>query len=80
MTMTVGAYEAKTHFAGLLDRVARGETITVTRHGMPVAQLGPVVHDKTREAHQAVEGLRELRQCMSLGGLSVKDLVNEGRR
>jgi prevent-host-death family protein len=35
---SVGAFEAKTHWAALLDRVARGETITITRHGVPAAK------------------------------------------
>ena len=43
---TVGAYEAKTHLPKLLDRVAKGEQITITRHGMPVAILAPVTKDK----------------------------------
>ena len=38
----VGAYEAKTHLSSLLDRVAQGETITITKHGVPVAELRPV--------------------------------------
>jgi prevent-host-death family protein len=37
----LGAYEVKTHFAQILDRVAHGETITVTRHGKPVARIVP---------------------------------------
>ena len=37
----VGSYEAKTHLSGLLDRVERGERITITRHGVPVAVLVP---------------------------------------
>ena len=38
---TVGSYEAKTHLPRLLDEVAKGETITITKHGVPVAQLVP---------------------------------------
>ncbi|MGH8538976.1 MAG: type II toxin-antitoxin system Phd/YefM family antitoxin [Stenotrophobium sp.] len=40
--MEVGIYEAKTHFPKLLARVARGERVTITRHGKAVAELGPV--------------------------------------
>jgi len=36
-----GAFDAKTHFSKLLDRVAHGETITVTRHGKPIARIVP---------------------------------------
>ena len=38
---TVGAFEAKTHFARLLERVANGEQIVITKHGTPVARLVP---------------------------------------
>jgi prevent-host-death family protein len=39
---TVGTFEAKTHLSELLDRVGNGETITITRHGIPAAMLVPV--------------------------------------
>lgn len=38
----VSVYEAKTHLSRLLDRVAAGEEFIVTRHGRPVARLGPI--------------------------------------
>ena len=41
MSESVGAYEAKTHLPRLLERVSRGERITITRHGVPVAELVP---------------------------------------
>ena len=40
---SVGAFEAKTHLAALLDAVSAGEQITITRHGRPVARLVPPV-------------------------------------
>ena len=39
---TIGAFEAKTHLAALLERVEHGETFTITRHGKPVAKLVPI--------------------------------------
>lgn len=45
---TVGSYEAKTHLLQLLERVERGETITITRHGKPVARLVPAVASTPR--------------------------------
>ena len=38
---TVGAVEAKTRFGQLLERVERGEEITITRRGRVVARLVP---------------------------------------
>ena len=80
MSTVVGAYEAKTHFAELLERASAGETITVSRHGMPVAQLGPLAPDATTEARAAVDGIRRLRRGRALGGLSITSLRDEGRR
>ena len=42
---SIGAYEAKTHLPRLLDRVAQGESLTITRHGRPVARLVPVENE-----------------------------------
>lgn len=74
----VGAYEAKTRFSQLLERVIRGEVITVSLHGVPVAQLGPI--DKRREdARAAVAEIKRLREGNRLDGLRIKDLIEEGR-
>ena len=44
----IGAHEAKTHLPKLLDRVARGESLTITRRGKPVAKLVPVATERER--------------------------------
>ncbi|MGA2880917.1 MAG: type II toxin-antitoxin system prevent-host-death family antitoxin [Bryobacteraceae bacterium] len=78
---TIGAFEAKTHLAALLDRVARGERITITRHGIPAAVLVPVAETATKLSHkEIVEGMRALRKRVKPGTMSVRDMVNEGRR
>ncbi|MEX2556671.1 MAG: type II toxin-antitoxin system Phd/YefM family antitoxin [Actinomycetota bacterium] len=38
----INVYEAKTHLSRLLDRAEGGEEIIITRHGRPVARLGPI--------------------------------------
>lgn len=81
MGLSVGAYEAKTHLAELLDRVERGERVTITRHGRPVAVLVPPPGVPDRTAAEAVDALLVLRAGRRLGkGLSVRDLIEEGRR
>ena len=78
---TIGAFEAKTHLSALLDRVAMGERITITRHGVPAAVLVPVGETGTKISHrEIVEGMRALRHRVKPGKMSVQDLVNEGRR
>jgi prevent-host-death family protein len=78
---TIGAFEAKTHLSGLLDRVSKGETITITRHGIPAAMLVPVSETKTKLTHQEiVEGMRALRLRIKPGSMGVRAMVEEGRR
>lgn len=78
---TIGAFEAKTHLAALLDRVAKGEKITITRHGIPAAVLVPVIEAEAKLSHQEiVEGMRALRKRVKPGKMSVREMVNEGRR
>lgn len=77
----IGAYDAKTHFSDLLERVEAGEEVTITRHGAPVARLVPVKRTTTAgQRRAAIEAMRKLARGNSLGGLRIKDLIREGRR
>jgi prevent-host-death family protein len=75
----VGVYEAKTKLARLLDEVEQGETITITRHGRPIARLVPV-RGRRRTVHEAIDAIRESRKGHRLDGLTVRELIEEGRR
>ena len=77
---SVGAYEAKTHLPKLLDDVARGETITITKHGVAVARLVPAPGRRSNDIDAIVTALRRFRAGKRLRGLSVRELVEEGRR
>jgi prevent-host-death family protein len=78
---TIGSYEAKTHLPALLKRVEAGESITITRHGHPIARLVPVTPAEAMGPEAAVEGLLAFRQGRTLGpGLTPRDLVEAGRR
>lgn len=79
MTDEIGAYEAKTHFSELLDRAERGEAITITKHGRPVAQLVPVDNSTLRRRGEAVERLKQFAKGRTLG-VPIKQLIEEGRR
>jgi len=79
---TLGAYEAKTHFSEVLDRVENGETVTVTRHGVAVARIVPV-RDDFKDARSAINEWRAYREeeKITLGeGVTIKELIEEGRR
>lgn len=78
---TFGAYDAKTHFADILQRVENGEEVTITRHGAPVARMVPVRNESTVEQRRAaIRGIRNLAKGQLLKGLRIKDLIAEGRR
>jgi prevent-host-death family protein len=78
---TIGAFDAKTHLSALLDRVARGERITITRHGVPAAMLVPVGEAAPKLTHEEiVEGMRALRKRVKPDTMSVREMVHEGRR
>jgi prevent-host-death family protein len=76
----VGAFEAKTHLSNLLDQVERGETVVITRHGKPVARLVPMTGSSMDDRRRAIEQLKELRKGQTLGALSIRELIDHGRR
>lgn len=76
----IGAYEAKTHLPRLLDEVAQGEAITITKHGVAVAVLGPASTRSGMTPLNAIAGLRAFRRDHRLDALSIRELIDEGRR
>jgi prevent-host-death family protein len=85
---TVSAFEAKTRFGELLERVTRGEEIVITRHDKPVARIVPEGAPRLEDVRRAVGGLRELQQRIALRGRGkarlsdreVRSAIEEGRR
>ena len=83
---TVTAFQAKTRFGELLDRVVRGEEIVITRHEKAVARLVPEGKTNLERIRQAVAALRAGRSLMAkrsgvepLTDLEIKDSIEEGR-
>lgn len=77
---SVGTHEAKTQLSKLLERVARGERFTITRHGRPVARLVPPDRTSGMSAEEAVSELKSIRKGCTLGGISLREMVEDGRR
>jgi prevent-host-death family protein len=81
----VTAFDAKTRFGELLDRVSRGEEIVITRHDKPVARLVPEGAKRLDDVRRAVAGLRELREQIRrrskarLSDRAVRSAIDEGR-
>lgn len=76
----VGAFEAKSRLGQLLDWVEAGEEVIITRRGKVVARMVPpnMAFDRER-SRRAVARIREKRKGVTLGGLAIKDLIDEGR-
>jgi prevent-host-death family protein len=77
---TVGAFEAKTHLSKLLERVANGERIAIEKHGVPVATLEPANPSKKKPASTVIAELKQFRAGHRLDGLSIREMIEAGRR
>jgi prevent-host-death family protein len=81
MSNSIGSFEAKTHLPALLERAQKGEHITITKHGVPVAMLVPAKASSHQERRQVIAALKEFRRGHTVPqGLAVRDLIEEGRR
>ena len=81
MLSTVALFEAGNRLSESIDRVQAGAVIEITRRGKVAARLMPPESDEARQRGlDAMAKLREARQGVSLGGLSSRDLIRQGRR
>lgn len=74
----IGAYDAKTHLPKLLERVQRGERFVITKHGRPVAELGPVAAVDPNAVHDTLARIRKGREAMAKRGVRLSQLLQEG--
>ncbi len=77
---TYGSFEAKTKFSSLLQKVARGEQIMITRHGLLIAKLVPVSAATGTERTEALNKLKGFCKGKRLNGLNLRSLIEEGRK
>ena len=80
---TMGFYEARTRLSELLDQVARGKKILITRRGKPAALISPPPREHQRDVRQVVHEMLAFRdrEGPTLGGVvTIRDLIEEGRR
>jgi prevent-host-death family protein len=82
---SVTAFEAKTRFGELLERVSKGEEVVITRHDKPVARLIPEGAQRLDTVKRSVQGLRDLQQRIrrrtktNLSDREVRAAIDEGR-
>ena len=81
--MSIGFYEARTHLSELLDQVAQGKKILVTRRGKPVALIVPPPQDPGEDIESVVTEMLAFRDREGpklRGKTTIKKLIEEGRR
>lgn len=79
---SIGFYEARTRLSELLDQVGKGKKVLITRRGKPAALLVPPPKEAEKDVRQVIEEFKAYskRQGRTLGGLSYRDLIEDGRR
>ena len=78
--VSMGSFDAKTHLPALLKRVSMGETVQITRRGVPIAKLVPADEARPRDPKKAARRILELSKGLTLGKLTIRELIREGRR
>ena len=80
----VGTLEARNSLSALIELVEKGEEVTITRHGKPVARLVPptATPRDIKKAREAAQQLKELRKHVKPDpdGLTIRDYIEMGRR
>ena len=84
---TISAFDAKTRFGELLDRVAKGEEVIITRHDKPIARIVPEGARRLEDVRRAVAGLRQVQHLIlartksraKISDREVRSAIEEGR-
>jgi prevent-host-death family protein len=78
--ITIGAYDAKTHFSELLDKVADGEQVIITKHRVSVARLVPAGSSSHQPLAETIVALRKFRRNQKATVAEIAAMIREGRR
>lgn len=80
MHKTVGSYDAKTKLPELLRRVELGESITITKHGKPIADLVPTGTTSEDDVQSAIDGMFALRKSVAMSDSTLEQRRKTGRK
>ena len=76
----IGTYQLKTRLSEVLDAVEHGQTVVVTRHGRRIARISPDTADRRQQVRQAVKSLLSFPRTPLPRGVTIRSLIEEGRR
>ena len=81
-SLHIGAFEAKTHFSQIIQKVENGADFIVTKRGKPVAKIIPFEQEKQMTRKEAIEALREMRKLYrgKPGDFNVREAIEYGRK
>ncbi len=77
--MTITAEEITTQWSALLERVAEGEQVTITRQGIPFASVVPVA-EAASQGDDVIERIKQFRERQVGGKPHIRELIQEGRQ
>jgi prevent-host-death family protein len=76
---TIGAFEAKTHFSQIIEKVEQGQDYVVTKRGKPVAKIIPFA-EKTESLAEGIRHLAEYRKFWKGDEpFNIREAIEEGR-
>jgi len=82
--VTVGAFEAKTHFSQLLKEVEKGNIIHVTRRGKPIAIISSEGFAKGKAGQDALDRIANRRKYIgtreNMATTEILEFRDEGRK
>jgi prevent-host-death family protein len=82
LNQQIGAFEAKTHFSQIIDKVEHGADYIVTRRGKPVAKIIPIEQKPEMTRKEAFEKLMEMRKHYrgKPGSFNIRKAIEDGRK
>ncbi|MEQ9453899.1 MAG: type II toxin-antitoxin system prevent-host-death family antitoxin [Phycisphaeraceae bacterium] len=77
----IGLFQAKTHLSQIVDQVQKsGRAVTLTRRGIPVAEIRPLAEEPEMTREQAFEAIRQMRSSMPrITAVEIREAIDEGR-
>lgn len=72
--LTIGAFEAKTHFSKILAKVSRGERVVITKNGKKIAMIKPIEHEEKTSIDDVFEMMDELSKKIGKTGITSKEI------
>jgi len=82
LNQQIGAFEAKTHFSQIIEKVEHGGDFIITKRGKPVAKIIPFQKEPEMTRKEAFEKMKELRKNYrgEPGSFNIREAIEDGRK